>query len=89
MAWTFQSAVAAELCRARQKHGKPLNSMHEAYAVLLEEIEELWEEIRLKREQRSVSHMTEELVQIAAVCQRTAEDVLFLPGGPRTECDHG
>ena len=75
---SFTQYVESELERARKKN-KPLNSVHEGYAVILEELEEFWEQVRLKRDNRDKVKMYEELVQIAAMAQRTAEDVLELP----------
>lgn len=63
-----------ELESARIKHF-PINSSHEGYSVILEELEEFWEEVRKKRSERSRDKMVAELVQIAAMAQRTAEDV--------------
>ncbi|MFO1458255.1 MAG: hypothetical protein U1G08_02530 [Verrucomicrobiota bacterium] len=53
-----------------------MNSAHEGYAVLLEEVDEFWEEVRKKRHDRSQVLMVEELVQVATVAQRIAEDLL-------------
>lgn len=38
-------AILNEYERARAKH-KPMQSAHEGYAILLEEIDELWQEIK-------------------------------------------
>lgn len=77
---TFAKLVEDELARARaHREGgahKPMNSAHEGYAVLLEEVDELWEEVRKKTTERSNERMLEELVQIAAMAQRFAEDVI-------------
>lgn len=40
----FQEAVRRELAHAYSKHGRDPWSRHEFYAVLLEEVEELWED---------------------------------------------
>lgn len=37
--------IRAELLRARSKHG-PMRSSHEGYAVILEEVDELWDDIK-------------------------------------------
>jgi hypothetical protein len=71
----FAERVHQELQRARVLHA-PIHSVHEGYSVILEELDELWEEIRQKREKRNEGHMVEELVQVAAMAQRMAEDVL-------------
>lgn len=66
--------VRAELIEATQKHG-PLASLHEAYAVILEEVDELWDECRKKRADRSRDAIRKELIQIAAMAVRTLIDV--------------
>ena len=68
----FALAMEAELARALAKHG-PMHSHHEAYAVLLEELDEVWDEV--KRQQPDPQRIIAELVQVAAMCARWAEDV--------------
>ena len=74
----FPLHVKCEIERARAKH-KPINSVHEGYAVILEEMDEFWDEVKKKRELRDKRRMYDELVQIAAMAQRTADDVLDRP----------
>jgi hypothetical protein len=74
----FSLHVRCEIERARAKH-KPINSAHEGYAVILEELEEFWDEVKKKRELRDKRRMYDELVQIGAMAQRTADDVLDTP----------
>ena len=54
--------VLEEYYRARKKF-KPFNSGHEGYAVILEELEELWDEI--KADNRAKAH--KEAIQLAAM----------------------
>ena len=70
----FAKIVRAELIRARAKH-KPYNSAHEAYAVILEELDEFWEIVRQQTDRRSRVAMLKELSQIATTAQRAAEDL--------------
>jgi NTP pyrophosphatase (non-canonical NTP hydrolase) len=70
----FNSMVEAEVASAREKHA-PINSAHEGYSVILEELDEFWEEVRKKRVDRSKGKMLSELIQVAAMAQRTAEDL--------------
>jgi NTP pyrophosphatase (non-canonical NTP hydrolase) len=42
--------------------------------VLLEEVDELWDEVRKKRETRDLPAVRTELLQIAAMAWRTALD---------------
>jgi len=69
----FLALVAHELRRARQKHPQPLNSHHEAYAVVKEELEEAWAEV--KQQLGNANLILKEIVQVAAMCMRWAEDV--------------
>lgn len=71
------SRVAAEIARAREHHA-PINSAHEGYAVILEELEEFWREVQRKRAERDPAAMLEELVQCATMCLRTAVDIGLL-----------
>jgi hypothetical protein len=73
----FWHAAAAELNRAQCKH-PALHSAHEGYAVLLEEVEELWQCIKAQRHDHAA--MRAELVQIAAMAARFALDVLEQDG---------
>ena len=70
----FQSFVIAELHSARIKFPN-LNSAHEAYAVILEEVQEFWDECRKKDTDRDPKEMLSELVQISTMAQRAAEDL--------------
>jgi hypothetical protein len=68
----IEAALEAE--QAGKLHGK-LNSVHEAYGVILEELDEFWDEVRKKRENRSLASMRKELIQIAAMAIRTIHDL--------------
>ncbi len=59
--------VVAELERATALHG-PMSSAHEGYAVLQEEVDELWEEV--KANIRDDDTMRAEAVQVAAMAIR-------------------
>ena len=56
------------------------HSMHEAYAVMLEELDEFWEQVRLKPYARDPEVIYRELIQIAAMALRT---VTSLGGGEK------
>ena len=64
--------VGAEVARAVKKF-PPLNSAHEGYAVILEELDELWEEIKAQTPDREA--MRREAVQVAAMAVRFLLDV--------------
>jgi hypothetical protein len=64
--------VRKEIERAVRKHG-PMNSPHEAYAVIQEEVDELWDEVKANRG-RELSAL-EEAVQVAAMGVRYVCDL--------------
>ena len=64
--------VLEELGRAPAKFPS-FNSAHEGYAVLLEEIDELWEEIKQKEKDHPA--IREEAIQVAAMAIRFIRDV--------------
>ncbi len=70
------SELMVELDRARSKHPKPFNSSHEGYAIILEELEEAWEEI--KKQERSNAKVRKELIQVGAMVIRFIQDVIDL-----------
>lgn len=74
MTGDFARDVKDEIAKARAKHD-PVNSLHEGYAVIYEELDEFWEEVRSQDPERW-PRAYRELVQTAAMCQRTAEDAI-------------
>ena len=56
--------IAREYDKARRRHA-PMNSGHEGYAVIKEELDELWEEIR--KDNGSSKEARSEAIQIAAM----------------------
>lgn len=73
----LQTQIENEVKQAREKYGA-FNSTHEGYAVLKEEVEELWDVIKQNTERRygtsewKTKALIPELIQIAAVAQRMA-----------------
>lgn len=67
-------AVIGEYNRAVNSY-PPMNSAHEGYAVILEEIDELWEVVRQKDSVRSNQQLKEEAIQVAAMALRFLIDV--------------
>ena len=74
---TFQERVAEELTSARTKFPGQQHSAHEGFAVLYEEVDELWDEVKAKQDNRNNAKMLKELVQVAAMAQRMAEEVVM------------
>lgn len=70
--------VRDELYRAMKGHG-PQRSAHEGYAVILEEADELWDEVKKKTSERDRGKMRTEAMQIAAMALRFMVDVVPVP----------
>ena len=64
--------AAAELRFAMGKHGS-MAGPHEGYAVILEELDELWDEV--KRQVADRKSMRKEALQVAAMALRFVRDV--------------
>lgn len=63
--------VSGELTRAMMKHPQPMNSHHEAAAVIREEFDEYWAEVcKGGSIKRSPEALRLELIQTAAMCMR-------------------
>lgn len=60
-------SFAFELLMARKKHG-PFLSAHEGYAVILEELEEVWQIIKTQEAERDYEKLRKEIVQCGAMC---------------------
>lgn len=62
--------IEDELDNASHAYG-PFNSPHEGYAVILEELDEMWDDIKANRFPDS----KKEAIQVAAMCIRYILDV--------------
>lgn len=68
------SEVHREVSQAEAKW-PPLNSAHEAYAVLAEEVDELWDHVKTNQKRRDMPEMRKEAIQVAAMAVRFVRDV--------------
>ena len=66
--------VRGELYRAAECFDS-FSSAHEGWAVIKEEVDELWDEVKRKQNTRSIEKMRAESVQIAAMAIRFALDI--------------
>ena len=67
-----------ELAKAQAKHA-PMHGPHEGYAVILEELDELWDEVKAQHQDRD--RMRKEALQVAAMALRFIVDVCGRSGG--------
>lgn len=81
----FLYLVEEELVKAREKHQGPIHTPHEAYGVIMEEVCGFFDEVRLQQHMKGA--ILKELVQIAAMCYRAAEDLQLLPCEKMLESD--
>lgn len=76
------SAVNEELISAVDKYPS-MYSAHEGYSILAEEVDELWDLVKVKQGKRDGEHMQKEAIQIAAMAIRFAYDVCYKQGGQK------
>jgi hypothetical protein len=66
--------IREELVKAVSKFGA-FNSAHEGYAVILEEVDELWDEIKANKVDGATDRQRGEALQIAAMGARFLLDI--------------
>lgn len=66
---SYLEQVAKEIERATKKYG-PFNSPHEGYGIILEELDEMWDEIKAN----DIERAREEAIQVAAMAIRFLMD---------------
>lgn len=67
-------AVEEELALARMKF-PPMRSFHEGYAILQEEVDELWTEVKASKPDSDTARMRAEAIQVAAMALRFVIDL--------------
>jgi hypothetical protein len=60
---------------ARGRCSRPSTVPHEGYAVILEELDELWDEVRASKPGADCATMRTEALQVAAMALRFVHDV--------------
>jgi NTP pyrophosphatase (non-canonical NTP hydrolase) len=69
----FRKYVEEALAKAIRK--KKITSIHEGYGLLIEEVDEFFDEVKKKTSTRFREDVVKELSQIAAICERIFNDL--------------
>jgi molybdopterin biosynthesis enzyme len=69
------SMLASAEAEEAARNFPPFNSAHEGYAVLLEEVDELWAHVKTNQKRRDIEAMRKEAIQVAAMALRFVADV--------------
>lgn len=69
-----------ELTRAK-RHGEKFFNLHEAYSVILEELDEVWDITKQKQKDRSKVALRAELIQVAAMAIKALNSLDRFTGG--------
>lgn len=69
--------VAEEIKRAKSMYPDNFVNQHEGYAVLLEEVDELWDEIKKNQKNYDLLAQKKEAIQVAAMAVRMAVELLY------------
>ena len=72
--------IGAELERSAV-HKTEFSSLHEAYAVILEELDEVWDIARMKRKNRDEAQLRKELIQVATMAVKAIHSMPNFIGG--------
>jgi len=74
---TFE--VLNEVRRAKTMFKENFHNQHEGYAVILEELDELWDEVKKNQRNYDIPAQRKEAVQCAAMCIRFIAELCQLP----------
>ncbi len=66
--------MCEELDKATEQYGE-MHSAHEAYAIILEELDEFKAEVWKKSKDQDRKNMRKELIQVGAMCARAIIDL--------------
>ncbi len=69
------SEVLKEVIRAKTLFPVDFHNQHEGYAVIREEIDELWDEVKKNQRNYDIANQRKEAIQCAAMCIRFATEL--------------
>lgn len=67
--------VLKEVIRAKTLFPVDFHNQHEGYAVIREEIDELWDEVKKNQRNYDIKNQRKEAIQCAAMCIRFATEL--------------
>ena len=67
--------IGDEVTRAKSLWPRDFTTAHEGYAVLLEEVDELWDHVKTNQKRRDLIAMRKEAIKVAAMALRFATEV--------------
>ena len=65
--------IVSDVCEELQeamKVNQLFTSPHHGYAIILEELDELWDEVKKKESKRDIKNMRAEVVQVGAMAMK-------------------
>jgi NTP pyrophosphatase (non-canonical NTP hydrolase) len=77
---TLAKDIDDEISRSN-KHEVSFASLHEAYAVILEELDEFWDITKQKKKKRNAQELRQELIQVAAMAIKAINSLPNFVGG--------
>ena len=69
--------IKNEVSRAKTMYPTNFVNQHEGYAVMLEEVDELWDEIKKNQKNYNLLNQKKEAIQIAAMAVRICVELLY------------
>ncbi len=69
--------IANEVARAKTMYPENFVNQHEGYAVMLEEVDELWDEIKKKQKDYDLLKQKKEAIQVAAMAVRICVELCY------------
>lgn len=69
-------ALVKEYSRAIALHPTGMRSAHEGFAILKEEVDELWDEVKKKQPTQDIEKLKKEALQVGAMALRFLVDII-------------